>query len=81
MTKAYVAALAHQIGTAVRAHRKAASLTQKELADLAEIGKTAVFDIEAGKQTVRLATLFRVLHVLNIRLRLDSPLEKRGHEE
>ena len=54
--------------------RKRANLTQKECADLSGIGKTALFDIEKGKETVRLATLGAVLKTLNITLHLDSPL-------
>ncbi len=67
-------ATAARIGRQVRRHRRVAGLTQKELADLAGIGKTAVFDIEKGKHTVRLNTLLAVLDVLNIQVRLDSPL-------
>ncbi len=66
------------IGHAVRRHRRVAGLTQKELADLAGIGKTAVFDIEKGKPSVRLNTLTAVLAVLNIQLRFDSPLPEEG---
>ncbi len=58
----------------IRFHRKKAGLTQKELADLAGIGKTAVFDLEKGKPTVKLQTLLQVLSVLNIRLEAHSPL-------
>ena len=41
---------------------------------LAGIGKTAVFDIEKGKLTVRFDTLTAILNVLNIRIQLSSPL-------
>ncbi|MFO7654458.1 MAG: helix-turn-helix domain-containing protein [Candidatus Krumholzibacteriia bacterium] len=58
----------------VRYHRKRAGLTRIELARLAGIGKTAVFDIEHGKTTVRMATLLRVLSVLNVTLEWRSPL-------
>jgi len=49
-------------------------LSQIDLADLAGIGKTALFDIEHGKTTVRFETLARVLKALNITIRLESPL-------
>lgn len=65
---------AAEIGAAVRRHRGIAGLTQKELAELSGVGKTAVFDIEKGKPTVRLDTLMAVLDVLNVQMRLDSPL-------
>ena len=60
--------MALQIGAMVRFHRKKARLTQAGLAKFAEVGKTVVFDVEKGKPTVRLSTLLRILHVLNIRL-------------
>ena len=63
-----------KIGDIVRLHRKRAGLTQMELAILAGIGKTAVFDVEKGKQTVRLNILTAILDVLNIRIRLEGPL-------
>lgn len=59
---------------AVRFHRKRAGLTQAELARLAGVGKTVVFDIEKGKRTVRLETLLKVLEVLNMQLDWHSPL-------
>lgn len=62
------------IGDVVRFHRRRGGLTQHELADLAQIGKTSVFDIEKGKPTVRLATLMAVLGVLNIDMGFDGPL-------
>ena len=62
------------IGDIVRFHRRSGGLSQHELADLARIGKTSVFDIEKGKPTVRLATLMAVLRVLNIDMALEGPL-------
>lgn len=52
-----------------------AGLTQLELANLAGIGKTTVFDIEKGKDSVSIANLFKVLDVLNIKMELKSPVE------
>lgn len=63
-----------KVGQVVQFHRRQAGLTQKGLGDLAGIGKTAVFDIEHGKATVRMDTLMKVLAVLNIRVTLQSPL-------
>jgi HTH-type transcriptional regulator / antitoxin HipB len=67
------------LGEAIRFHRRKSGLSQRGLADLAQIGKTSVFDIEKGKATTRLATLLAVLKVLNIRLDLQSPLVKEFH--
>jgi transcriptional regulator with XRE-family HTH domain len=38
------------------------------------MGKTVIYDIENGKETVRLNTLFKILEALNISISLDSPL-------
>lgn len=45
------------LAAAVRSHRRKAGLSQAGLARLAGVGKTVVFDIERGKETVRLKTL------------------------
>ena len=66
-----------EIGRIVQFHRKEAGLSRIDLADIAGVGKTVVYDIENGKETVRLKTLFNVLGVLNISLSLDSPLMGR----
>ena len=63
-----------QINKIVVFHRKKSGLTQKQLADIAGVGKTAVFDVEKGKETVRLNTLIKILSALNIQLNLHSPL-------
>ena len=63
-----------QIGKLIIFHRKKSKLTQKQLADLAGVGKTVVFDIERGKETVQLNSLLKVLSVLNIKLEMKSSL-------
>ena len=63
-----------QIGKIIIFHRKKSKLTQKQLADLAGVGKTVVFDIEKGKETIQLNSLLRVLSILNIKLEMKSPL-------
>jgi HTH-type transcriptional regulator/antitoxin HipB len=63
-----------EICTIVRYHRKKAGLSQHELARLAGVGKTAVFDVEKGKESIQLDTLWKILRVLNISVRFDSPL-------
>lgn len=66
---------AEEIGRLVRAFRKEGGLTQLQLAALAGVGKTAIFDIEKGKETVQLNTLLKILEVLNIKLKLITPFE------
>ena len=63
-----------ELATIIKIHRKAANLTQLQLAELAGVGKTVVFDIEKGKETVKIQTLRKVLKVLNIQMRFTSPL-------
>lgn len=64
---------ANDIAKIVHDYRKLAGLSQQELATLAGVGKTAVFDIEKGKETVQLNTLLKVLVVLNIHIKLETP--------
>ncbi|MCH7827332.1 MAG: helix-turn-helix transcriptional regulator [Bacteroidetes bacterium] len=62
------------IGKIIYFHRKKSGLTQIQLADIAGVGKTAVFDIEKGKETVQLKTLLKIISALNIKIKLNSPL-------
>jgi HTH-type transcriptional regulator / antitoxin HipB len=61
----------------VIAHRRLAGLSQAGLAKLAGVGKTVVFDLEHGKQSIRYDTLGKILSVLNITITFDSPLMER----
>ncbi len=63
-----------EIGSIAKYHRKRAGLTQQELAKLAGIGKTAVFDLEKGKESIQLDTLVKILGVLNLRIEIEGPL-------
>lgn len=63
-----------RLGNIIKAHRKKAGLTQKELADIAGVGKTVIFDIEKGKETVQFNSLLKVLKALTIKLRVESRL-------
>lgn len=62
------------IAKMIRYHRKHSGLTQHELAKLAGVGKTVVFDIEKGKETVQLNTLLKIIDVLNIQMQFKTPL-------
>ena len=55
-------------------HRKKSGLSRIQLADLAGVGKTVIYDIEKGKETIRFSTLQKVLKVLNIKITFTSPL-------
>jgi HTH-type transcriptional regulator / antitoxin HipB len=71
------------LGAIIRNHRKAAGLSQIQLSELAGIGKTVIFDIEKGKETVQLDTLRKILSVLNIKVTLTSPFMNKnaGYEK
>lgn len=72
--------LLENLGAIVRYHREQSGLNRVELARLAQVGKTSIFDIEHSKKTVRLDTLLKVLEVLNISVELNSPLMKAYKE-
>lgn len=62
------------LGRVILYHRQNSGLNRLELANLAGVGKTVIYDIEHGKTTVKLNTLCKILDVLNITLDLSSPL-------
>ncbi len=63
----------NNIAKTVRYFRKQSGLSQQQLAQLAGVGKTAIFDIEHGKKTIQLNTLLNVLEILNIKIELKTP--------
>jgi len=67
-------AQSQELKEVIRMHRKAARLSRVRLAELAGVGKTVIYDIEKGKESVQLDTLRKILKVLNIRIVLTSPL-------
>jgi HTH-type transcriptional regulator / antitoxin HipB len=69
------------LGKIIRKHRKSAGLSQLQLAEMAGVGKTVVFDIEKGKETVQLNSLRKILYVLNIKVELSSPMMKKIIED
>ena len=62
----------HALGQAARATRKQLGLTQPQLALAAGVGVRFIVDMEAGKPTVRLENVLRVLHALGAKLTVDS---------
>ena len=65
----------------VREHRRLSGLSQSQLAKLAGVGKTVIFDIEHGKESVQFDTLKKVFDALNIRFILQSPVLERRQTE
>jgi HTH-type transcriptional regulator / antitoxin HipB len=58
----------------VKEHRKFSGLTQAQVAKLAGVGKTVVYDIEHGKESIQYDTLMKILRVLNVSISFQSPL-------
>jgi len=70
-----------EIGNVVKFHRKQSGLSQQKLATLAGVGKTVIYDIEKGKATIQINTLMKVLDVLNIRVKLQTPFDSNVENE
>lgn len=64
------------LGAALRLARKALGLTQADLALAAGVGLRFVVELEAGKPTVQLGLVLRVIDALGGTLQLDK--ESRG---
>ena len=60
------------LGDFVRQVRKALRLTQPQLALAAGVGVRFIVDLEAGKPTVRLENVLRVLQALGITLAVNG---------
>jgi HTH-type transcriptional regulator / antitoxin HipB len=69
--------MSEEIRDIVRQHRRSSGLSQSELAKVAGVGKTVIFDIEHGKESVQFDTLKKVLGALNVRFVFHSPLIER----
>ncbi|WP_415878096.1 helix-turn-helix transcriptional regulator [Methylomonas sp. TEB] len=61
-----------QLGQALRTARKQLGLTQSEMALTAGVGVRFIVDLEAGKPTVRLETVMRVIEALGGQVMLDG---------
>ena len=68
-----------ELADIIKMHRKAAKLSRVQLAEMAGVGKTVIYDIEKGKETIQLDTLRKILKVLNIKIELKSPLMNNLH--
>lgn len=71
----------YKISDIVLFHRKKSGLSRNQLADLAGVGKTVIYDIEKGKETIRFLTLQKVLKALNIKITFTSPLMEMLNEK
>jgi len=57
----------------IKSGRKKAGLSQLELAELAGVGKTLVFNLEKGQVNVQFENLLKILRVLNIKIHAEAP--------
>ena len=60
------------LGQAVRAARRQLALTQPQLALAAGVGVRFIVELEAGKPTVRLESLLKVVHALGGSLAVEG---------
>lgn len=60
------------LGQAALSARKRLKLTQPQLALAAGVGVRFIVDLEAGKPTLRLQTMLKVLHALGGALSVDG---------
>lgn len=65
----------------VRDIRKQAGLSQHALAELSQLSRTAIQNLESGDVAIQLSTLLSVFETLNITLTLHHPLLKEEHNE
>ncbi|HUI07163.1 MAG TPA: helix-turn-helix domain-containing protein [Verrucomicrobiae bacterium] len=65
----------------VKEHRKLSGLTQAQVAKLAGVGKTVVYDIEHGKESIQYDTLTKILRVLNVSISFQSPLSSASKNQ
>ena len=61
------------IAVAVRDRRRALSLRQIDLAELASVSERFVRELESGKETIRMHKLVAVLEVLGLELHALGP--------
>lgn len=68
-----------QLGDIVRRTRKALGLTQPQLALAAGVGVRFIVDLEAGKPTVRLENVLRVLQALGATMNVAELDDSEPH--
>lgn len=61
-----------QLGDAIRQARKQLGLTQSQLALASGVGVRFIVDLEAGKPTLRLENILRVLNALGGELQISG---------
>lgn len=62
------------LSSIVHYHRKRADLSRLQLANRAGVGKTVIYDLEHGKQSLQWNTIMAILAALKINIRFESEL-------
>ena len=73
--------LPQQLGDATRAARKQLGLTQPQLALAAGVGVRFIVDLEAGKPTLRLENVLRVIDALGAEVQLSGLPSAASHDQ
>ena len=66
----------HELGDRIQYYRKKQSLTQEELALLANVGRRFVIELEQGKETAQLGKVLQVLHALGVGVQLIASWDR-----
>jgi HTH-type transcriptional regulator/antitoxin HipB len=78
----YEAELKEEIlGDVIRHVRKLKKLSQEELGSLVGVGKAQISRIEKNYNNVTIANFLRILHALNVKVRLSVELETDKEKE
>jgi len=78
----YEAELKEEIlGDVIRQVRKLKKLSQEELGSLVGVGKSQISRIEKNYNNVTIANFLRILHALNVKVRVSVELETEGQKE
>ena len=70
-----------KIANILKFHRRHSGLTQIDLAKIAGVGKTVIYEIESGKITFQMESLLKIMKVLNISITFSSPLLENYKQE
>ena len=67
-----------ELGKRIQYYRKKQSLTQEELALLANVGRRFVIELEQGKETAQFGKVLQVLHALGVGIQLIAAWDREG---
>ena len=70
-----------KIGVFVKKKREARRITQRQLANYAQVSRTLINRIEKGDQNLRLVTLNKILNVFGYRTGIVSMQNKKNRIE